>query len=94
MGIGGILRAPDGTPVASFSDAAGHGTNNEAEWLAFYRGIEVAGKSGAQQLLCLADSELVIRQFSGDYAVRNPRIYALYRRAHALARAIPRGVSA
>ena len=95
MGIGGIVRGPDGAIVRQFSEhLPGTGTNNIAEWKAFSRAIALAAECGATHLICHADSELVVRQFTGDYAVRQAHLIPLYGEAHREARRIPGGVTA
>ena len=90
MGIGGIVRGPDGAIVRQFSERLpGTGTNNIAEWKAFSRAIALAAECGATHLICHADSELVVRQFTGDYAVRQAHLIPLYGEAHREARRIP-----
>ena len=95
MGIGGIVRGPDGAIVRQFSERLpGTGTNNIAEWKAFSRAITLAAECGATDLICHADSELVVRQFAGAYAVRQDHLIPLYSEARREARRIPGGVTA
>lgn len=91
MGIGGVLRCGDET-VERFSEAAGVGTNNEAEYLAVIRLLEAATKYGAPGVVCRADSELVVRQLNGEYAVRQLHLYRLYKRATRLAQSFSQDV--
>lgn len=84
MGIGGLLR--DGTEtVCQYSESAGMGSNNEAEYLAMIRLLECGLSHGVQSLVCHSDSELVVRQLLGEYSVRKPHLYRLYRKALNLA---------
>lgn len=92
MGLGGVLRAASGAPLAMFSATAGRGTNNEAEYLAALRCIELAALVGARRLVLRADSELVVRQYSGEYAVNKPKLRALLGQLRAAARLFPGGV--
>lgn len=57
-------------------------TNNEAEYRALIRGLELAGEYTRETVVCVLDSELVVRQMTGRYRVREPRMAAL----HALAK--------
>lgn len=43
----------------------GHGTNDEAEWQALLDALDVASELGAQDLVLLGDSALIVAQASG-----------------------------
>ncbi len=45
--------------------AIGHGTNDQAEWLALLAALEVAGELGAADIVLLGDSAFVVAQASG-----------------------------
>ena len=91
-GIGGLLRDLTGTAISHFSEGVGFTTAHDAEWLALLRCIELAGEHGAGRLICHCDAETVIRQFIGEYAIRQETIRALYDEAHRLLRKVPGGV--
>lgn len=92
MGIGGLVRDREGGLVAMFSEAAGRGTNNEAEYLALDRAIRLAAELGAEGVVVCSDSELVVRQLTGDYRVRNGRLHAYWSRARGAMTAFPGSV--
>jgi ribonuclease HI len=54
----------------SRSVAIGRATNNVAEWKGFLAALDLAVKSGARDVEIRADSELVLRQFSGEYRMK------------------------
>jgi len=91
MGIGGVLKTDADDTIASFSDAAGYGTNNEAEYLALIRVLELAAAKNAPGILCQSDSELIINQVNGEYEVRHPRMFRLYQRVRHLCSHFPDG---
>ncbi|WP_196799502.1 ribonuclease HI family protein [Verrucomicrobium sp. 3C] len=91
MGIGGLLL-DGGRCVERFSQNAGHGTNNEAEYLAVIRALELAVKHSARAPVLHADSQLIVNQLNGGYAVRQPSLQRLHRKAVELARRLPGGV--
>ena len=62
----------------------GTATNNEAEYRAAITALEAALALGASRLELRMDSELVVRQMSGRYRVRNPRLGRLHARMLAL----------
>jgi ribonuclease HI len=57
-------------PIVTISKFLGHTTNNQAEYHALLAGLEQAHKLGAKELTCFLDSELVVKQLTGKYKVR------------------------
>ncbi|MEK6976874.1 MAG: ribonuclease HI family protein [Candidatus Hydrothermarchaeota archaeon] len=65
-------------------EAVGGVTNNQAEYLALIRALELA--RGEADVEILSDSELLVRQMKGEYAVRNQNLVPLHRKAKELVR--------
>ena len=82
-GIGGLLKL-DGKVIFSFSENIGKKTNNEAEYLALLKGIEICIQSDILDLIIHSDSELVVKQINGDYKVKNERMIILHKKTHDL----------
>ncbi len=59
IGIGGLLRSPEGHTF-EISSAAGHGDSNQAEYLALIAVLEAAVRLQPQQLVVYGDSQVVI----------------------------------
>ena len=59
----------------------GFATNNEAEYKALIAGLERAIEKGITRIIVKLDSELVAKQLSGEYKVRNPSLRELHKRA-------------
>jgi ribonuclease HI/probable phosphoglycerate mutase len=78
--IGVVIFDGEGREVHRESRRVGHGTNNEAEYRAAIAALEAALGLGASRLELRLDSELVVRQLTGRYRVRNPRLMTLYGR--------------
>jgi len=78
--IGVVIFDTDGREVHRESRRVGHGTNNEAEYKAAVAALEAALGLGVSHLELRMDSELVVRQLTGRYRVRNPRLAPLYGR--------------
>jgi len=55
------------------------GTNNEAEYRALLFGLEKAADLKAQEIVCHLDSELVVKQLSGLYRLKSPRMIEFHR---------------
>ena len=80
-GAGAVLWDGEGRVKAELSRPLGLATNNQAEYQALLLGLEEALRLGVQRLRVQMDSELVVRQLSGRYRVRNKRLAPLYLRA-------------
>ncbi len=50
--------------------AIGVATNNVAEWRGFLAALDAAIASGAEEIEIRADSQLVVRQFHGEYRMK------------------------
>ena len=83
MGIGAVLLE-NGKKVKELSKKLGHGTNNIAEWKALIEGLELAISHGCTELEVRGDSQLIIRQISGQYRVNSPNLIPLYTEARKL----------
>ena len=82
--IGAVIYDPEGREVYRLARRLGTATNNEAEYRAAIAVLEAALGLGARQVELRMDSELVVRQMSGRYRVRNPRLARLHARMLAL----------
>jgi ribonuclease HI len=58
------------------SGTIGVATNNDAEYTAIIRAMEYAIAHNMESLRILSDSEIVIRQLSGIYRCKEPRLQA------------------
>ena len=76
-GIGGILYKNDKI-LDSFSEYIGEGTNNQAEYTAILRGVELALKHNIDILVCYLDSELVVKQLKREYKVKNKELGKIF----------------
>lgn len=63
----------------------GRATNNVAEYSGLLHGLEVAARLGATEVDVVSDSELLVRQMTGRYRVRNEGLKPLYSKARDLA---------
>ncbi|MFI5197717.1 MAG: ribonuclease HI family protein [Thermoanaerobaculia bacterium] len=70
--------------------ALGAATNNVAEWRGFLAALDLALASGARDVEIRADSQLVLRQFSGEYRVKAPHLAGFLLEARRKARGIER----
>lgn len=79
-----VIYDETGAELHTSSRALGRTTNNQAEYQGAIAALEAALGLGASELELRMDSELVVRQLSGRYKVRNPGLLPLYKRVLAL----------
>ena len=79
--IGIVLKTEDGKKIFELGKFVGNSTNNEAEYRAIVSGLESALEHGATQLVCRLDSELVVKQLTGLYKVKDKRMREYWNRA-------------
>jgi len=76
-----------GEEVESASKYLGHATNNVAEYEGLLLAFAVARKMGLRRVEIRSDSELLVRQWSGQYRVKNARLIPLFTKARKAAEA-------
>jgi ribonuclease HI len=81
---GVVVYDAAGKELHTGSRALGRATNNQAEYQGAIAALEAALGLGAREVELRMDSELVIRQLSGRYKVRNPGLIPLHKRILAL----------
>lgn len=91
-GAGVVIRDAQGAPVHEAGYWLGRQTNNAAEYLALIRGLTRALEAGARSVVVHSDSELLVRQITGEYQVRNARLSELYGQAQKLLLRLPRWI--
>ena len=64
--------------LAEIAEGLGETTNNVAEYTAAIRGLARARELGASDVTLLSDSQLLIKQLTGEYRVKTPHIRALF----------------
>ena len=83
-----VLEAEDGTVLAADGEAIGRATNNVAEYRGLSAGLEKAVEVGVDELVVVSDSELMVKQMTGEYRVKNEALRDLSLQASRLARRI------
>ena len=82
--IGAVIAERPGEILVEISEAIGKATSNFAEYSALVRALEEAVRLGATEVECVSDSELVVRQMTGVYRVRNESLKPLWQKARDL----------
>lgn len=87
--IGVVIQDATGRVIYETSRSLGVRTNNEAEYLALIAALEYLKEARARAADFYMDSELVVRQLTGRYRVKEPRLQALHGQATMLLNAVP-----
>lgn len=82
-GYGVVLDLGD--EVVTDQGYIGEATNNRAEYQGLIAGLRLARDHGVRTLTVLGDSQLVIKQMTGEYNVNNEQLRRLHSRATTLA---------
>ena len=86
--FGYVLEAEDGTVLAAHGEAIGVATNNVAEYRALVAGLAKAVELQVPEVEVVSDSELLVKQMSGIYRVKNEALRELSHAAARHARAV------
>lgn len=76
-GIGIVIQPSEGEKIR-ISKWIGHQDNNVAEYVALLETLQLAHALKARVLRVYSDSQVVVRQMTGQYACRSPRLYTLH----------------
>ena len=75
----GVLVRKEGEILTKYSAKIGnYVTNNIAEYEALIKALELASRFTDDELVCVLDSELVVKQLMGEYKVRNLNLMPLF----------------
>jgi ribonuclease HI len=91
-GIGVVINGCASGPVR-IAKWIGHQDNNVAEYAALMEALQYAVSLKAQKLHVYSDSEVVVRQMTGEYTCRSPRLYSLHWTCLKLARSLAFSIS-
>ena len=79
--IGAVILNDKGKVVHEISKYIGVVTNNVAEYEALLEALDYCVKKKLSPVEILADSQLMIRQLSGQYKVKHPNMIPLHQKA-------------
>ena len=82
-----VIEHPSGETVR-ISKWIGHQDNNVAEYVALLEALQHAVGAKAEALHVFSDSEIVVKQMTGQYVCRSPRLYSLNWTCRKLARSL------
>jgi ribonuclease HI len=72
-----VLEAEDGTVLDARGETIGVATNNVAEYRALVAGLRKARDLGLDDVEVISDSELLVKQMTGEYRVKNAALVEL-----------------
>ncbi len=75
--LGFVLTDSSGRVVHEAGRYLGETTNNVAEYSALIDGLQTALKLGASSVIVKMDSELIVKQMSGEYKIKQPHLQEL-----------------
>jgi ribonuclease HI len=75
-GIGVVIDGTENGTI-KITKAIGHQDNNVAEYLALLEALQCAVDLGAKALHVFSDSEVVVKQMTGEYTCRSTQLYSL-----------------
>jgi len=91
-GIGVVLDGCEGRKIR-IAKWIGRQDNNVAEYVALLEALQYALTLKARKLHVYSDSEVVVRQMTGEYTCRSPRLYSLHWICRKLARSFDFSIS-
>ena len=80
-GMGIVIQDPDGEVLHQIGEYIGILTNNQAEYSALIKALEKLKQLSAKEAKIFSDSELLVRQWNGEYQVKDPKIRELFFKA-------------
>ena len=74
----GVLVRRDDSILETYGEKIGKATNNVAEYKALIKALELAKKYTGDEVVCVLDSQLIVRQLFGEYRVHNSELMKLF----------------
>ncbi|MCJ7560137.1 ribonuclease HI family protein [Candidatus Bathyarchaeota archaeon] len=81
-----IALSENGQVLMTSSRYIGSRTNNQAEYEALIAALEFAATVNAEEVICHLDSELVAKQLTGGFKVKNSELRKLWMKVQELSR--------
>jgi len=83
-GVGVSFQDSSGKEIQALSVSIGEATNNVAEYHALILALEEAPRLGVRRLTVFSDSELLVKQFNGQYRVKTAHLRTCFDRVQEL----------
>ena len=75
--VGALVRNNDSI-LEICGEKIGKATNNVAEYKALIKALELAKKYTDDEIICVLDSQLIVKQLLGEYQVKSPELMKLF----------------
>ena len=79
--IGVVIKDEKNKVIKEYAEYIGKTTNNQAEYQALIKGLELAQKLKPAQIICYLDSELVVKQMKQEFKVKDKDLQPLFIKA-------------
>ena len=89
-GYGVRIEDEQGALIDEFHGFLGTSTNNVAEYNGLLAALRYASEHGHRKVRIKSDSELLVKQMTGQYRVKHPGLKPLYQEARTLAGGLER----
>ena len=76
--IGIVICDAASTVLYEHAECIGHTTNNQAEYRALIKGLDLCARYTRGRVLCYSDSQIVIKQVTGVYRLKNEALRPLF----------------
>jgi len=73
----GVIVRKDEAIIAKYSEIINDCTNNVAEYKALIKALEL-GRKYSDEIICVMDSELLVKQLLGEYQVKSKDLLPLF----------------
>jgi ribonuclease HI len=83
--IGIVIKDEHGKVLHKYAEYIGETTNNQAEYKALIKGLELIRDLKPSEIHCYLDSELVVKQMRQEYKVKDAGLQSLFIKAWNLA---------
>ena len=88
-GVGMVIYGPRMEKISERNQYLGKATNNVAEYQALIFALKEARRLGGRKVRIYTDSQLLVRQFNGEYRLRDKKLKNLFQQARTEAQEIP-----
>ena len=85
--IGVLILNEQNMEIESYKECIGHTTNNRAEYNALIKGLDLAAKHTRNKVFCYSDSELIVKQVTGAWRIKDDELRLLYHKVKDMERA-------
>lgn len=79
--IGVVIKDAQDKVLKEYAEYIGKTTNNQAEYQALIKGLQLAEEFKPKEVICYLDSELVTKQMKQEYKVRDADLQPLFIKA-------------